>query len=77
MKTNHGMGKTFKIKFDVHQGSVSSPFLFVMEALTKDIRGLPWKILHADGLMPLAESVESLKMLVGKGKQTRVQNGRV
>ena len=47
-----------------------SPFLFVMEALTNEIReGLLWKILYADGLKLVADSMESLKRKVLMGKE--------
>ena len=47
-----------------------SPFLFVMEALTNEIReDLPWKILYADGSKLVADSMKSLKRKVLMGKE--------
>ena len=41
----------FEVKVGVHQGSILSPFLFiiVMQAISQNIRkGLPWEALYAD-----------------------------
>ena len=49
------------MKGGVHQGSVLSPLLsaIVVEALTHDVKkGLPWKLLYADDLVLMAESIE-------------------
>ena len=48
----------------MHQGSVLSPLLFViiLEALSKElIAGLPIKLLYADDLVLMAETLELLK----------------
>ena len=53
----------FEVKVGVHQGSVLSSLLFtiVLEALTQHFGcGLPWELLHADDLVIIAESEESL-----------------
>ena len=55
------------MKVAVHQGSVLSPFLFVivMEALTVDVKeGLPFEILYADDFVLAAESMEQLRTKV-------------
>ena len=40
VKTKHGVGESFEMEVDVHQGSVLSPILFVVviEALRCEIR---------------------------------------
>ena len=51
----------FEVTVGVHQGSVLSPFLFilVLEALSRELRtGLPWEILYADDLVLVAESLD-------------------
>ena len=56
--------KRVLIEFEVHQGSVLSPLLFVavMEVLTQEVReGLPWGVLYAHDLVLMAESIEDLK----------------
>jgi len=45
----------------VHQGSVLSPFLFilVLEALPNEFRtGVPWELLNADDLAVIADTLE-------------------
>ena len=57
------MEYAFDVRVRVHQGSVLSPFLFVivLEALSMEFRtGCPWEILYADDLMVSAQSMDEL-----------------
>src|SRR5438876_595807 len=59
VKRNGEKSENFEVKVRVHQGSVLSPLLFniVMQAIADNFKkGLPWKLLHADDLVLLAES---------------------
>ena len=50
------------MKVGLHQGSVSSPVLFVIviEMISRELRaGLPLELLYADDLILMAESEES------------------
>ena len=72
VKTSHGINGKPEVKVGVHQGSVFSSFLFVMEALTSEIReDLPWKTLFADDLMLVAECMESMKEVLVWKKQMK------
>ena len=54
---------SFDVRVVVHQDSVLSPLLFVieLEALSMEFRrGCPWKILYPDGLMVNAQSMDEL-----------------
>ena len=52
---------SFDVRVGVHQGSVLSPLLFVLEALSMELRtGCPWEILYADELMVSAQSMDEL-----------------
>ena len=56
-----GYSEEFEVKVGVHQGSVLSPFLFiiVLEALSGEFRsGVPWEDLYANDLVIIAESLE-------------------
>ena len=54
-----GFSEEFEVKVGVHQGSVLSPLLIVLEALSREFRsGVPWEDLYADDLVTIAESLE-------------------
>ena len=58
VRLRDGESKEFGVKVGLHQGSVLSPLLFtiVLEALSKEFRcGLPWELLYAFDLDPMAE----------------------
>ena len=50
--------KAFSVRVGVHQGSVLSPLLLiiVLEALSREFKGLPMELLYADDLVLMAES---------------------
>ena len=61
VRVGEGFSKEFEVKVGVHQGSVLSPFLFiiVLEALSREFRaGVPWEDLYADDLVIIADSLE-------------------
>jgi hypothetical protein len=63
VKVKSGESSPFEVKVGVHQGSVLSPFLFiiVLEALSRKFRGgLPYELLYADDLVLMAESQQLL-----------------
>ena len=64
VRTKQGSSEEFEVKVLVHRGSVLSPLLFVavMEVVTQKVReGLPWELLYADDLVPVAQSIEKLR----------------
>jgi len=85
VRVNGQYSAEFDVKVGVHQGSVSSPLLFVivMEALSCEFRtSCPWEILYADDLVIVAETLEELlhKLRVWKtnieSKGLRVNMGK-
>ena len=69
VKTFTGTSKKFEIKVGVHQGSASSPLLFilVMEETTRECRkGASWEMLYADDLVLTAESKDKVKSMFMK-----------
>ena len=63
IRINNSFSEAFDVKVGVHQGSVLSPFLFVivLEALSRDFStGAPWELLYADDLVIAAESLDEL-----------------
>ena len=71
VRTTEGDNKAFNVKVGLHQGSVLNPLLFVivMEMTSRELRaGLPLELLHADDLILMAESEESLRDKIVKWK---------
>ena len=65
VRVSHEYSNSFDVRIGVHQGSVLSPLLFVivLEALSTEFRtSCPWEILHADGLIVSAQSMDELLM---------------
>ena len=64
VRVNDQFSDEVNIKVGVHQGAVLSPQLFIIvrEALSREFRvGCPWKLLYADDLVLMAETLEDLK----------------
>ena len=60
---NNSLSNSFTVQVGVHQGSVLSPFLFivVLEALSCEFRtGCPWELLYADDLVISSDSLDDL-----------------
>ena len=56
-----GTTESFKVKFGLHQGSASSPFLFavIMDSVMDEVRGEPpWTMLFADDIVICEETRE-------------------
>ena len=73
-----GESVAFPVKVGVHQGSVLSPFLFVivLEALSQEFRvGLPRELFYADDLALLAESEENLMTKLKEWRQGFEEKG--
>ena len=61
VRVNGQYSEEFGVGVGVHQGSVLSPLLFilVLEALSCEFRtGVPWKLLYADDLAVIANTLE-------------------
>ena len=53
VKSKRGTSEHFEVGIGLHQGSVLSPFLFIMlvDTISQDVRNeLPWELLYADDL---------------------------
>ena len=57
------LSEEFLVQVGVHQESVSSPLLLAIAVgvISKNVRGLMNKILNADDLVLISESIENLK----------------
>ena len=77
VKCKGGEIKEFEVKVGVHRGSVLSPRLFIigLEALSREFRGLPWELLHADDLALLTESQAELLVKIERWKEGMERKG--
>ena len=60
---NNSFSKDFDVKVGIHQGSVLSPFLFVivLDTLSRDFStGAPWELLYAENLVLATECLDEL-----------------
>jgi len=63
VKTVYGNSNGYEVKGGMHQGSASSPLLFVivMEALSREFWvALPWELLYTDDVVVIAETEDDL-----------------
>ena len=69
---NNLFSDKFDVQDGVHQGLVLSPLLFiiVLEALSQEFRtSFPWKLLHDDHLILLADTMDKLLSKLGNQKK--------
>ena len=67
MNTINGDTEEFEIEVGLHQGSVLTPFLFVlvMDMLSEMIASVDiWELLYADDLVVMAHSEEDLQLRI-------------
>ena len=68
VRVGDGYSEEFGVGVGVHQGSVLSPLIIVLEALSREFcTGCPWELLYADDLMISAGSMEELLVKVRPG----------
>lgn len=65
VRVDSGLSEKFSVNAGVHQGATLRPFLFILEALSSDLRiGLPLEVLYVNILVLVAESeVEAVEKL--------------
>ena len=74
VKVGSAYSEEFEVKVGVHQGSVLSPLLFtiVVDNITENARrGVDNKLLYADDLVLMSESMEDLRKDFGIGRMHR------
>ena len=77
VRVGEGYSEEFEVNVGVHQGSVLSPFLFiiVLEALSREFRsGVPWEDLYADDLVIIAESRQKALVLERSNGKERTES---
>ena len=62
----------------MHQGSGLSPFVIVMEAISREFRAaLPWELMYADDLAMIAETEEELIKRLNEWKDNVESKGMI
>lgn len=72
VKTVNGASRRFEVKIGVHQGSVLSPYLFILvldELVRGNCREAPWCVLFADDMVLVGDTVEEVQGMLEKVRE--------
>ena len=78
VRTDAGLGESFEVNVDLHQGSLLSPLLFaaVMDVVSSEARsGLPSKLMYADDLILMTPKMEQLDRCVSEWRASLLNKG--